>query len=191
MIEKLIDIDKDFFLFLNSKHSSMLDPLMLVLSSYELWWTIFIIFGICIWFNGKKENRIKTVLIYSGSVLFATAFTNVLKMLVERPRPIHEASWTGVIHNIEKYSSASSFFSSHAATTFCIAVFVFLYFKNKKYLGYLALVWALGVSYSRIYVGKHYPLDVLVGILFGCLVGYLGYNLLVRIQKKRAETKGL
>ena len=184
MIEKLIDIDKESFLFLNSKHSSILDPLMLVLSSYEMWWTVFIVFGLCIWYNSKKETRVKTLLTYGGAVLFATTFTNLLKLMVQRPRPIHEENWIGVIHNIEKYSSASSFFSSHAATTFCIAIFVLLYFKNKKYLGCLALLWALGVSYSRIYVGKHYPLDVLVGILFGVLVGYAAFKLLGRLTKK-------
>lgn len=120
---------------------------------------------------------------YGGSVLFSTLFTNGLKLIVERPRPIHETVWEGIIHNIEEHSEAYSFFSSHAATTFCIAIFVFCFFKQKRYWGYLALLWAFGVSYSRIYVGKHYPLDVFVGILFGSLVGYLGYLLLQRFKK--------
>lgn len=185
MIEKLIDIDKELFLFLNSKNNLYLDPLMLALSSYELWWIIFVLLGILIYFNATKQNRIKSISFYGGSVLFATAFTNLLKLIVQRPRPIHEKTWIGIIHNIEEFSSASSFFSSHAATTFCIAIFTFLFFRKKRYIGYLAILWALGVSYSRIYVGKHYPLDVFVGMLFGLFVGYLGYNILNRISEKK------
>lgn len=58
MIEKLIETDKEFFLYLNSKHASFLDPLMLALSSYEMWWCVFFAFALLIWFNTKKKNWI-------------------------------------------------------------------------------------------------------------------------------------
>lgn len=188
MIDKLVEKDKEFFLFLNGKNQDLLDPIMLVLSSYELWWTVFIIFAICLWYFAPKRAKLAPVSFYAGSVLFSTLFTNGLKLIIQRPRPIHETEWFGIIHNIESHSSAFSFFSSHAATTCCIAVFVFLFFKDKRYLGIIAILWALGVSYSRIYVGKHYPLDVFVGIIFGSLVGYMGYRLYQYFLKKKGFT---
>ena len=65
-------------------------------------------------------------------------------------------------------------------------IIFFLFFRNNRLVGFVAILWALGVSYSRIYVGKHYPFDVLVGILFGVLVGWLAYLILV---KKIQNTK--
>lgn len=183
MIERLVNADKELFLYLNSKHISVLDPLMLILSSYELWCFVFLLFAVLIWLR-SREHKLSPVLFYGGAVAFSAAFTNGLKLIVQRPRPIHKSAWQGMIHNIEEYSAAYSFFSSHAATTFCIAVFVFLFFREKRFLGYMAVVWAMGVSYSRIYVSKHYPLDVLTGILFGSLIGYSGYLLLKRFRTR-------
>lgn len=189
MINQLVELDKQIFLYLNSKNSGWLDPIMLILSSYELWTVMFILFGVII-FLCQKKYKIVSVIFYVLSVLLSTALTNLLKLIVQRPRPIHEEVWKGVIHNIEKHSEAFSFFSSHAATTFCIATFVFLVCKARRYFGYIAYVWAFGVSYSRIYVSKHYPLDVMVGTLFGILIGYVGYRLLTKyISSKEMLTK--
>lgn len=174
MFETLIEIDKQIFLFLNSLNREWIDPLMLMLSSYISWTIIFSLLGLLI-FLSEKKFKVVAVLFYIGSVATSTLVTNILKLIIQRPRPIHEQNWQGIIHDIEKYSAAYSFFSSHAATTFCIAMFVLLSVKTKRFIGILAVLWAFGVSYSRIYVGKHYPGDVLVGILFGSLIGYIGY----------------
>lgn len=184
MFEYLIEIDKQIFLFLNGLNKSWADPVMLTFSSYISWTIVFVVLGVLIYFSQKKY-RLQALFFYAGSVTASTVLTNALKLVIQRPRPIHEEVWTGVIHNIERYSEAYSFFSSHAATTFCIAVFTLLNVPHKRIYGVLALLWAFGVSYSRIYVGKHYPGDVLVGILFGSLVGYLGF----RFYKRYVDRK--
>ena len=186
MIDWIITQDKGLFLYLNGKHIDVLDPIMLVLSSYTCWSIVFILFGVGIFFY-QKQYKLSSVVFYALSVLASTVFTNLLKLVVKRPRPIHEQEWVGVIHDIEEYSDAFSFFSSHAATTFCIATFALLIFRAKKYVGYVAFAWAIGVSYSRIYVAKHYPLDVMVGIIFGIFVGVLGFKMLEKYISSRKK----
>lgn len=184
MIEKLVEIDKEIFLFLNSINHHWADTLMIALSSYTLWAIVFAVVGFLI-YRSQKKYKIAAVLFYIGSVVTSTLLTNGLKLIVQRPRPIHEEAWHGLIHNIEKYSSAYSFFSSHAATTFCIAMFVSLCFRSQRLYRVVAFLWAFGVSYSRIYVGKHYPGDVLVGILFGTFIGYVGHKMLMKYIGKK------
>lgn len=184
MIENLVEIDKEIFLFLNSMNHQWMDPLMIALSSYILWGIVFACYGLLVFMN-RKSHKVVSVLFYVVSVAISSLATNVVKLFIQRPRPIHEEVWEGVIHNIEKYSAAYSFFSSHAATAFCIAMFVTLSCKSKRIYGFIAFVWAFGVSYSRIYVGKHYPGDVLVGILFGFLCGYMGYRMLERYIERK------
>lgn len=187
MIDKLIELDKEIFLFLNSKNHDLFDPIMLALSSYVMWGIVFVIFGALIFFK-TRSYKIASVAFYTSAVAISSLGTNLVKLIIQRPRPIHEESWEGVIHNIEKYSAAYSFYSSHAATAFCIAMFVWLSVKSERIYGAVAFVWAFGVSYSRIYVGKHYPGDVLFGILFGFLCGYIGYRLLEKFIVKKENS---
>lgn len=187
MIDKLVEIDKAVFLFFNSKNHELLDPLMLALSSYVLWGIVFVIFAALIFFR-SKTHKIVPVVYYTAAVAISSLGTNLVKLVIQRPRPIHEEEWKGVIHNIEKYSAAYSFYSSHAATAFAIAMFAWLYFKTQKTYGAIAFVWAIGVSYSRIYVGKHYPGDVLFGTAFGLLCGYAGYRLLEKYLVKKEDS---
>lgn len=184
MIDKLVEIDRTIFLFFNSKNHELLDPLMLALSSYVMWGIVFAIFGAVLFFK-SKVYRLASVIFYMAAVAISSLGTNLVKLIIQRPRPIHEEAWQGVIHDIEKYSAAYSFYSSHAATSFAIATFVWFYFKSQKVYGVVAFTWAVGVSYSRIYVGKHYPGDVLFGILFGLLCGYVGYRLLEKYNIKK------
>lgn len=187
MIDKLIELDKEIFLFFNNKNNDLLDPLMLALSSYVMWGIVFAVFGAIIFFKSKVYKAV-SVAFYTVAVAISSLGTNLVKLIIQRPRPIHEESWEGVIHNIEKYSAAYSFYSSHAATSFCIAMFVWLSIKTQRIYGTIAFVWAFGVSYSRIYVGKHYPGDVLFGTLFGLLCGYVGYELLQRYIIKKENS---
>ena len=101
--------------------------------------------------------------------------SHILKPLVNRPRPCHDALLADHIRLLLNYCSDSrSFTSSHAANHFGIGVFIFYtlkpYFKNWSYL---FIIWAATVSYGQIYIGVHYPMDVLGGALVGSGIGYL------------------
>lgn len=178
-MEKVRYLDEQLFVYLNGLHHPALDRWMVMISSYWAWVVVFVILGMTIyWYN--RQN--KQILFYLGVALFSMGITNLLKPFIKRPRPIHYEEWSGIIHNIDKYSYTYSFYSSHAASVFCIAMFTYLSLKSKRWIAALAFVWAFLVSYSRIYVGKHFPGDVLVGMLVGCLLGYLAHFLYLKYR---------
>lgn len=174
MIQNLDKLDKDLFLFLNSLNSPILDGFMVFISSYLFWMIAFIGLGIILYYY---HRNIKELFFYGGSTLLAVGVANLIKIIIQRPRPIHHEEWVGIIHSIDKYSHAYSFFSSHAASVFCFAFFVFLSLKTHRIIGIISLILAFLISYSRIYLGKHFPGDVLVGSLVGILIAWIGVSL--------------
>lgn len=188
MLQRFLEWDKELFLYLNSKHSAYLDPVMLFLSSYTDWIIVSLLMLALIYFKGgiwRKTASAFFLISLGGCVLF----TNIIKEIIQRPRPIHNTAWDDIIHAIEDFDSSFSFFSSHSATTFTMAVFFFLFFRINKLYGCIAIFWAAAVAYSRIYLGKHYPFDVFCGTLFGILMGILGYKLFEYYKKKRETLK--
>jgi len=169
-MREIIAFDKDLFLTINDKHVEWLDPVMLFFSSYTGWTTIALLILLYVIYKGRQRRwsvAIFTVL----TVLTTSMLNNVVKMIVMRPRPIHEEVFADVIHAIESYDASYSFFSAHSANSFALAVFAAFSVRRWSF-SVMALLWAATVAYSRIYVGKHYPLDVVVGILFGILMAY-------------------
>lgn len=188
MLEKLLEWDRELFLFLNGKHSDWLDPIMLFLSSYIGWILGFLFMAAFIYFKAEVWKRTGVFFFFLSTGL-SGLLTNIIKLFIERPRPIHNELWLNTIHAIEKHSNSFSFFSSHSATTFTMAIFFLLFFRKEKLYGVIAVAWATTVAYSRIYVAKHYPFDVLVGILFGIMIGFLGYKLFQNFKKKKEMLK--
>jgi len=184
MLDKLQYWDEELFLFLNSKHAGWLDPIMLFLSSYADWVLACLIMAALIYFKAdiRKKTGVFFFLLTTGA---SALLTNIIKLIIQRPRPIHNELWVDSIHALEKYSHSFSFFSSHSATTFTMAIFFYLFFHKQKLYGSIAIIWAAVVAYSRIYVAKHYPCDVMGGIIFGIMIGILGYKLFQSFKKKK------
>jgi len=109
---------------------------------------------------------------------------NIVKIMVTRLRPGQESSLDDVIHLLQDAGTSYSFFSAHSSNSICLALFTTLFFRN-KYYGFVIFLWAIIVAYSRIYVGMHYPLDVVVGIMFGLFSGWLTYQVFGRIMEKK------
>jgi undecaprenyl-diphosphatase len=117
-------------------------------------------------------------------VTFTDQTTNLIKNAVQRLRPCNNEAIMGTIR-IVKSSETFSFFSGHATNSMAVATFLFLLFKSKfKYLGFLFL-WPLVFAYSRIYLGLHYPLDIISGYIFGAFSGFLFYKLYGFFQYKK------
>jgi undecaprenyl-diphosphatase len=190
MLDKIIEWDKELFLFLNGMHADWLDPIMLFLSSYLCWIPACLAMLTIIYVKSHSWKKI-TSLSFLITMGMSALITNIIKVIIERPRPIHNADWQDLLHALEGTSDTSySFFSSHSATTFSMSVFFALIARKiqlSRCYGYAAIIWAATVSYSRIYVAKHFPLDVLCGILFGTGMGIIGYELLHRFIKSRSE----
>ncbi|MCD8264453.1 MAG: phosphatase PAP2 family protein [Tannerellaceae bacterium] len=169
----LPDWDRELFVYLNSKNAGWLDPVMILLSTYTAWTVLCVLVMFLMVYKDRVQGKIAALFLVVGIGLNLLLNTFV-KLLIMRPRPGNEDLLTGVINQLEAVGESYSFFSAHSLSSVCLATFTTLYFKNKLY-GIAIFAWALAVAYSRIYVGKHYPLDVLVGILFGLLTGWLSY----------------
>lgn len=110
---------------------------------------------------------------------------NFFKEIFLRLRPCHNPEISNLVHTVDGCGGQYGFVSSHASNTFALAVFLGLIFKKHlSYLLHIMLVWAAIVSYSRIYVGVHYPADILCGALLGVLIAYVFWKLLQFTNQK-------
>tara|TARA_B100001250_G_scaffold300496_1_gene262194 strand:+ start:94 stop:669 length:576 start_codon:yes stop_codon:yes gene_type:complete len=180
MIENLIEIDKQIFIFLNNLGSETWDFFWLFLSNRMVMFCIIMLFVIyhCYKIEIKKSFFIISFFIICLGI---TDFLHVLlfKNLFMRLRPCWE---TDIVSQIRPLlldcGGQYGFISGHAANSAAMVTFLIYSFKNmNKFLKYILLIWVLFVSYSRIYLAKHYPLDIVVGIAFGCLIGVLTFNI--------------
>ncbi|OOG77811.1 phosphatase PAP2 family protein [Algoriphagus sp. A40] len=184
MIETLKKWDEDLFLWLNSFHFDWLDPVMLQISETITWVPLY---AYLIW-RIFKMDRANAWWVLGGvalTILAADQFTSgFLKPLMERLRPCHDPRWEGIMHNYERCGGLYGFVSSHAANTFGMAVFLNRKLKGKvKNLRWLYL-YAVVVSYSRIYLGVHYPFDILLGALIGTVVAWLAWFFIVIVKRE-------
>ncbi len=174
--EWLNHIDTQFFLFLNGKNSPFFDTFFSLFTSKEVWYPFYLLMLI-IFIRKYKMEGIWISLFLILAIVFSDQITGIIKELVERLRPSHEPSLTGMVNIPGKKGGPFSFFSAHASNAFTLAVFTGLLSKNRWFTFWLT-TWALITAYSRIYVGVHYPFDVLTGAAFGCFTGWGFYKLL-------------
>jgi undecaprenyl-diphosphatase len=110
--------------------------------------------------------------------------SGLMKPFFERLRPCHEERLDGVIHNYGRCGGLFGFVSSHAANTFAIATFLNLKIRdNLPYLKWIFL-WAFIISYTRIYLGVHYPFDILLGAVIGVAAGWVSWFLIVIVRRE-------
>jgi undecaprenyl-diphosphatase len=177
MIEFLIELDTQLFLFLNGLHSPFWDTLMWVISDKEFWYPFYgILILAMVW--RYKWNAV-AILIFIALLITLSDQISVkgFKEVFERLRPSHNPEIKHLIHTVKGYRGGQfGFVSSHAANTFAMAFFTSRLFRN-RYYSWFFFIWAAVVSYSRIYLGVHYPLDIIGGALLGVLLGFLIFRL--------------
>jgi undecaprenyl-diphosphatase len=175
MLEKIISLDKKILVFLNGLGSETYDPLWLFLTKQINWLPFFVFLLYLVY---KKLGAKQTLIIVLFIALLLTlnnTITELFKAHFQRLRPCNDPEIKDIIRNV-KPSSSFSFFSGHSSNTMATFVLLYAIFRKKyKYFGFL-IFWPFIFSYTRIYLGLHFPTDILCGYLCGLIMGLLFYK---------------
>ena len=191
MLKQLIHIDTEILLAINGWHAPWADTLMWIISAKETWIPLYLLLiGLLVWrYRQPATTRVKwmqkvpacvLMIIVIGLAVGAADFiaSGILKDWVARPRPSRVPELEGVLHLVNGYKSGRyGFVSSHAANTMaCGLLFSLIWRKKITTCG--LMLWVAANCYSRMYLGVHYPLDILGGLIVGALVAWAAFVML-------------
>ena len=188
MLEKLLHIDTELLLAINGCHAPWADTLMWIISAKATWIPLYLLLiallvwryrqpatGRMKWLNKLPACLVMIVAIAAAVGLADFVASGILKEWVARPRPTRVPELEGVLHLVNGYKSGRyGFVSSHAANTMACALLFSLIWRNKVATIGL-MIWVVANCYSRMYLGVHYPLDIIGGLIVGSLMALAAY----------------
>ena len=194
-METILEFDKNLLIFFNSFGSNQFDQFWLIITNKYTHIPLYFFLLITLFkklkkqFNLSKKNIVKLYLIYVSSVIFlifiSDQLSNFFKNTFQRLRPCHDDQIQSLIRIVkEDCGGLFSFFSAHASNSFVIASIFFIFNSDNKWYS-LLFIWSFFVAASRVYLGVHFPSDIILGALIGILISFMFYKIiLIRINKK-------
>lgn len=177
-------IDQQLFLFLNSLNSPFWDQTMHAISGKVIWAPLYLAILIYLGIKYKRKFLIILLFIILAVTLADQISVHLFKNIVQRLRPCHEPALDGLVHLYNgECGGQFGFVSSHAVNSFNVALISLLLIR-KRWFTISIILWAAVVGYSRIYLGVHYPGDVICGSLLGAFIGWTIYKLYVLTDNK-------
>lgn len=181
-MEQLIQIDQNWLVAINNWHAAWADSVMWIISAKLTWLPLYaLLVGMLFWRFGWKKALI--MLCFFGVAVGLSDFisSGIIKHLVCRPRPTHEPALQGMLHIVNGYQGGMyGFVSSHAANTMSCGLLFSLIWKNWKATLPLML-WVALNCYSRMYLGVHYPGDIIGGLIVGAMLAVMAYWALKKV----------
>ena len=185
-LQQLIELDQQLLLLFHGSGSVFIDQLALALTAGITWLPLYVMLFVLVLKNNEKPSQI-VLIVLSALLCVGIAYGisgGLVKPYVHRLRPVMEPSLTGLVAPVDGYvPSGYSFFSSHAANTFSLTVFFALLVRHRAFTVAMIL-WSLVNCWTRLYLGAHYPFDILTGLVCGALVGIGVYLLYFRIYSR-------
>jgi undecaprenyl-diphosphatase len=162
---------------------------MSAISGILIWVPLYVAILVWIGIKYKRKFLLMIPFIIVAATLADQSSVYLFKNIFHRLRPCHEPSLQGMIHLVDcRCGGLYGFVSSHASNSFNVAVLSLLFIRNKWFSVFI-LLWAAAVGYSRIYLGVHYPGDVMFGALLGALIGWGVYELYKKMDVKITEQR--
>ena len=183
-MEELIQFDKQLLLAVNGSDSVFLDYVVLMLTNAKTWIPLYLgLFYVVVKSYRCNVKQILMVLAAAGLcvLLAGTIDDEIVKPLVARWRPTHDPQIGSLVDVVNGYRGGNyGFFSAHASNTFSLALFFSLLMRNRLFMCFI-ISWSLVNCWTRLYLGVHYPGDILVGLCWGAIVGYSVYRLYCKV----------
>ncbi len=175
MLDSLKALDRAALLAVNRAHTPALDALMTLASNRSVWFPAYAVLVGWLIYLFRRHAWVLLPLLLAAVGLADSITSRLFKPFFARPRPCHDARLAGLLHLPDGCGGQFGFLSSHAANSVALAVFLALVLPRARFrpLKWGVAAWALLLSYSRMYLGAHYPTDVLGGALVGTLLGWL------------------
>lgn len=184
MLEILKQWDRELFVYLNSIGIEKYDGFWIFITQVSSWAPLYILFIFLIFYYYRRPNA-QTVLFYLALVVILTvSITGVVKEYVGRLRPGEVEAFAELIRVLQK-PSRYSFFSGHASFSFSLTTFVVLALRRYTKWIYLSFIWPILFVLSRLYVGVHYPSDILVGAGVGTVIASAGYLQCQKVLRRK------
>lgn len=176
-IETLQQLDNELFIWFNSSHSPFRDVMMMFFTRVEFWIPFYILVAYQI-FKSKSKEAWWWLIGLSLMILFGNLISTYLfKDILQRLRPSHEPALNGIVNLVKGYAGDKfGFVSSHATAVFAFAIYTSKLFKNHIYTLFITF-WSFLIVYTRLYLGLHYPGDILGGMLLGLGVGFFFFRM--------------
>lgn len=180
---KIQDMDMQVLSLFNGSDNIMLDQMVQILTSGLTWIPLYVMLFFVVMRNNETMGQIALVV---GSAIFCVLFADglvdgIIKQLAERWRPSNDPTFKYMVQVVDDIRPKGySFCSAHAANTMSLAVFFSLLIRSKM-LTITLVIWSLINCWTRLYLGAHYPSDILCGMIIGIIVGILVYLLYYKI----------
>lgn len=186
MLEQLIELDKDLFVYLNGLGSQSWDGFWMFYTSKWNWIPLYALICYLLYKKLDLKAFVLTLILVVLLVTFTDQISGLFKRNVMRPRPCYDEVILKVMRLVKSSCGGKhGYFSGHASNSMGLAVFLGLILKSTYlYILLILIMWAVLMAYSRIYVGVHYPLDIITGMVFGALSGWLFYRLFKYLNLK-------
>lgn len=182
MVEYFVQLDHQLLLWINGFHTPFLDGIVPIFTHAATWIPMYVALFWLVIKSNQTVTQIATIVACAGLCVLLTGTLDdmFVKPMVARLRPTHNPTIGILVNTVDGYRGGLyGFFSAHAANTFSIAVFFCLLVRSRL-MSCMLVGWSLLNCYTRLYLGVHYPFDILVGLLWGGCMGWLIYVLYVR-----------
>ncbi|MDD5185226.1 MAG: phosphatase PAP2 family protein [Paludibacter sp.] len=174
--------DTNLFLFINGIHASFFDGIMFAISAKLTWVPLYIAALYVVIKKWKRESVWVILALVLCIVIADQVSSGFIKHAVQRLRPSHAEDLKGMVHLVKGYGGGMfGFVSSHAANSFGFALLSSILFKNRKYT-FVIFGWAALLSYSRVYLGVHYPGDIFGGMIVGVLAAMICFFAIKKLR---------